>query len=151
MNEYGLSVFTICIISALTGLFGYGLSGAEKNAVGIITACLVLLPPIAAVGKIDLAGLTDGTPPAYIMPDTDYGDLLEEYFCDGISEAICKRFDIDSSSVTVRAVDFSVEEMKAGEIWITLSGAGALSDYRAVESYVDGLDVGVCRLEIQFG
>ena len=151
MMEYALTVFAVCVIFGLLCLFSYGSGGAEKMALGIITLYLIIAPIVIEVGNIDLDGLFDKiTTPDY-ETNGGYAEIAEDAFAEGIVKAVAEEFSLDKSNIRVRLYDFDFDKMQAKNIVVILSGRAAMADYRAVDRYVNQLEIGVCKVEIEIG
>lgn len=149
MKEYALSVFAICAICGLLSLLCYGSGRAERSAVSIIAAFVIISPMVVAVKNIDLDTALDSLTGGSYETDADCSVVAEEAFAKGIRQVVADKFLLDREEIRVRIMDFNMEKMRAGQIKITLSGSAALADYRGIEEYVNGLGMGVCRVEIE--
>jgi hypothetical protein len=76
---------------------------------------------------------------------------VEEFFADGVALAVAEKFSLDRDDIRVSLRNFNIENMSAERIRLTLSGVAALADYKAVERYVNSLDIGECDVEIEIG
>lgn len=151
MSEYAVSLFAICLVGGALLMLSYGQGRAESLAVGIITLSVILTPVADLVISYDPEDFLDS-----LRGDVPEGELgtegvIEDAFAEGIIRAIAEKFSLDKSHLRVRLVDFDSNTMRAEKIVITLSGAAALADYKAVEKYVNSLDLGVCNVQIEIG
>lgn len=151
MNEYTLSVFAICAICGLMSLLCYGSGTAEKTAVGIVSAFIIISPLVTAVRNIDIDKALDLLTGGSYETDADCSAVAEEAFAKGIGQAVADKFSLDKEDIRVKIIDFNMETMSARQIKISLSGTAALADYRGIESYVNSLEMGECRVEIEIG
>lgn len=121
---------------------------ASRFALGIISLSALVMPLISAVKGIESIkfSYTDN-----IYSSTALQETLETAFADGISNAIEDEFLIRDKDVDVRVVGFDEKEMRAEQIFVTLSGRAVAKDIRAVEKFVTELDLGKCVLEVHFG
>ena len=80
-----------------------------------------------------------------------YEAVAEEAFSRGVASAVADEFSLDEKNLRVELYGFDFENMKAERIRVILSGRAALADYKGIEKYVNGLDIGVCECEIEIG
>lgn len=151
MTEYTLCIFSVCVISGLVSLLCYGSGTAEKTAVGIITAFIIISPLVTAVKNIDIEAALDSLTGTGVEIGADPSLVAEEAFAKGIIQAVADKFSLDKENVRVKIVGFDLEKMSAEQIKITLSGVAVLADYRGIESYINSLEMGVCSVEIEIG
>jgi hypothetical protein len=90
-----------------------------------------------------------------ILPDDadegEYYYVAEEALCLGVSRAVCSEFGFSESDVSVRLINFDFEALSADTVAVTLSGAAALGDYRAVSRFVEEMQIGRCSIDVQIG
>lgn len=81
----------------------------------------------------------------------DFGDADIRYaaFVSGLEEYISSEFDLPREDVTVEAIGFSEDDMRAEKILITLSGKAALANYKKVESSINQLELGEAEVKIE--
>lgn len=151
MTQYALGTFVILAISGILSLLSYGFGTSEKIAVGIITAFIIISPILSAVRQVDASGLLDSITDSGYEPDKTPSLVAEKAFAEGIKSAISEKYTIDKDNIRVKITAFDMKAMMAGEIKIFLCGRAALADYRGIEEYVNGLGMGVCRVEIELG
>ena len=150
MTEYSISVFGILALFGILSLICYGSGRAEKTALGIITAFIIISPIVTMLWNIDPSDALDSLTGSY-EPDVDPSAVAEEAFAKGIREAVAEKFIINKEDIRVKIINFNMEKMSCEQIKIHLEGAGALNDYRGIESYVSGLGMGECKVEINLG
>ena len=150
MTEYTLSAFGFLALSGMLSLLLYGEGRAERSAIAIISAFLIISPLASLASTVDLSSLQDSGGSKY-ESDLDPSDVACEGFAEGIRTAVAEKFLINKEDIRVRTVDFDMEKMKCLRIEIFLSGAASFADYRGIEEYVTGLGMGECRVEIQLG
>ncbi len=151
MTEYAITVFAICAIVGVLSLISYGSGKAESLSLSIITLFVIASPIVSAAGSFDIDGwLSSIGSPDYEV-DSEYGAVLEESFAEGIALAVADKFSLNKEDIRVRVWGFDPENMRADNIKIILSGRAALADYKAVESYIDRLEMGECSVEIEIG
>ena len=151
MSEYAISIFTILFISGALSLLCYGSGKAEKTAIGIITAFVIISPIITSLKNIDIDSVLDSFTGGSYESDVDPSNVAKEAFSEGIKTAVSDKFLINKENISVKCVGFDMKKMTAEEIVIFLSGSAVTSDYRGIQSYVNSLGLGGCRVEIQLG
>lgn len=151
MSEYAITLLGMLFISGVLSLLCYGQGRAEKAAVGIITAFVILSPVVSAASSFDISEALTKIPFGDYDSDADPSTVAEEGFAQGIKNAVCENFLINKENISVKINDFDMKNMKCREIVIFLSGSAVMSDYRGIESYIEGLGMGECRVEIQLG
>lgn len=151
MSEYAISVFAICLVGGVGLTLSYGQGRAERLAVGIIILCVILAPLVESISHFD----PDGWLSEIDIPEngegTELGGVIEDAFADGIAKAVAEKFSLDSEDIRVRLYDFDQTSLRAEKIRIILSGRAALADYKAIEKYIDGMEIGECDVEIEIG
>ena len=151
MTEYTLGVFGILAICGLLSLVCYGSGVAEKTAVGIISAYIIISPLLTMVWSIDPSVVIDSLTDGGYRTDAGPSFVAEEAFSEGIRLAVSEKFSIDKENIRVKILDFDMEKMSCRQIKIYLEGMGIIADYRGVESYVNSLGMGECKVEINLG
>ena len=151
MIEYSIGVFGVLAILGAASLICYGSGTAEKTAMGIIAAFIIISPIVAVIRDIDptiaMGSLTgDG-----YEADADPTYVAEEAFALGIKNAVIERFSVSAEDISVRTLNFDMESMSCEMIKIYLNGKGAFADYKGIEDYVDALGMGEWSVEITFG
>ena len=109
--------------------------------------------------SVIIAALPDGVSFDFdigeILPgDADEGEyyyVAEEALCLGVRRAICSEFGLSESDVSVRLIDFDFERLSADTVAVTLGGAAALGDYRAISRFVEEMQIGRCSIDVQIG
>ena len=151
MNEYVLTVFAVCVITGVLGLISYGSGRAEKLALGVITLYIIIAPLVSALSDMDIDSIFD----KITLPEQEleggYSEVAEEAFSEGIARAVAEEFSLNKENIRVKIRGFDFENMRADSITVILSGRSVTADYRAIEKYFNGLDVGVCKVEIEIG
>lgn len=142
-----MSLFAVAFASFVT--YDGSARRESRLALGIILLASLVLPlgnVIKGLSDIDFTYTHEGvsTPPVVEK-------RLEEAFCDGISLALTNEFSLSSEDVSVTAEGFDSEQMKAQTVFVTVYGRAALGDIRAMESFISGLGLGECVLEVDFG
>lgn len=151
MSEYAVGVF---LISAIVGMLSHlsygGKSDISKLALSVLMLYVVVAPLADMVKNTDFKSLFEVGYNEEIITD-GYEVVAEDAFIKGIESAVAEKFSLSKDNIRVRVVDFDFENMRAEKIRVTLSGRAALADYKAIEKYLDGLNIGECRCEIEIG
>lgn len=151
MTEYALATFGFLALSGILSLILYGEGRAERGAIGIIAAFIIISPLATFFTDMDFSFLDD------IAKDSGYesglspSEIAERGLIEGIKSAVADKFMIDKEDIRVKTEGFDMEKMSCKSIRIYLSGSAALADYRGIEQYVNSLGMGECRVEIQLG
>ena len=143
MKEY---LIAVVLISAMVSLASHFLSGTDAARYGRLALSVVLLFAV-------LSPLL----PDFPAPPTQEGDAplyevrAEEAFCEGIRAAVCEKFSLDASALSVRTEGFDVTAMRAERIRILLKGNGIFADSFAIAAFVEAEGLGECEVEMEFG
>ena len=121
---------------------------SSRLALGIILLASLISPVISAVRG--LASIDFSDTGSYVESSA-VEKTLEEAFCDGIAGCIAEEFSLKRDSVSVKAIGFNSETMRADVLTVTLSGVAATKDLVAIESFANGLEAGKCVLEVRVG
>lgn len=151
MTEYALGAFAILAISCLLSLVCYGSGTAEKTAVGIIAAFIIISPLVTAVRDIDIDSALDSITGGGYESEVSPSPVAEDAFAEGIKRAVADKFSVDKENIRVKIIDFDMKNMSCGQIVIFLRGTGVFADYRGIESYINSLGMGECRVEVELG
>ena len=151
MTGFAFSVFAICLVGGIALLLCYGPDRGESLAVGIITLSVILTPLVREAAELDPEDWLDSVRGEVSEVSPEYIPVLEQAFSDGIKRAVAEKFSFNEDNVRISLVGFDAEKMRAERIRIVLRGSAALSDYRAVEKYINGLDLGECNVQIEIG
>lgn len=152
MKEY---LIAVVLISAMVSLASHFLSGTDAARYGRLALSVVLLFAVLS----PLTALLDTLPklPDLPAPPTEEGDAplyevrAEEAFCEGIRAAVCEKFSLDASALSVRTEGFDVTAMRAERIRILLKGNGIFADSFAIAAFVEAEGLGECEVEMEFG
>ena len=150
MKDYLTTVFMVSALSGiLESLTHHSVKNSTRALIGIVSLFL-LLSPVKSLfdGSVDLK-------PTVSFPNGDfseqYSDYVKQAFESGIKMAIATDFQLNSDEIRVKARGFDSKNMRAEEIAVTLFGASALADHRAVREYINKMKIGECRVEVQIG
>lgn len=151
MSEYVLGVFAICLAGGVASMLSYGSGKAEIIVVGIVSLYVILSPVAAEALSFNLTDYLQSIEDSAGKVESEYSTVIEDAFAEGISRAIAEKFNLNTEDIRVKLSGFDSETMRAEKIKVTLSGVAAFSDYKAVDSYIDGLNLGECDVEIEIG
>lgn len=151
MNGYALSVFAICLIGGALTLLSHGSGMGERLAIGIVTLYIIISPLAEGLSDFNLDRFIDSLQGESVQVAPGHEGVIEDAFSDGVARAVAERFSLDRENIRVSLRNFDIENMRAEKIRLTLSGSAALADYKAVEKYVNSLDLGECDVEIEIG
>ena len=146
----GFQIFAICLVGGVCLSLAYGLGRAERRAIGIIVLSVILSPLYNIPSDFDPNSLLSDTR----LPDGDnaqLGAVIEQAFADGIACGVAEKFSLNVEDIRIRIYGFDYEALRCDRIRIILSGRAALADYKAIEKYVNGMDIGECDVEIEIG
>lgn len=145
-----LYVIAVMAAVAFASFASYDEERARQSrfALGIILLASLVSPLVSVVRGI---GSIDFTYTGEDYSAISVEKTVEEAFVCGISLAIGEKFGIKEEDLSVEALGFDSERVRAESLLVTLSGRAAVKNYREIESYVESLGVGKCILEVQFG
>lgn len=152
MKEY---LIAVVLISAMVSLASHFLSGTDAARYGRLALSVVLLFSVLS----PLASLLHTLPqlPSLSVPPAEEGDTplyearAEAAFCEGIRTAVCEKFSLDASALSVRTEGFDVTAMRAERIRILLRGNGIFADSFAIAAFVEAEGLGECEVEMEIG
>lgn len=150
MTKYPLIIFTACLVFGIISLLIDGDIGA-KLVLGVLTVWIILSPMSSLLSKIENGDFISSVKPPQSEIDSEYFALIEDAFADGIRKAAADEFDLDETDVRISLSGFDAQKMKAEKIRITLSGRAIIADYKAIESYINKMNLGECYVEIEVG
>ena len=151
MTEYAIAVFGFLALCGCLSILFYGEGQAERSAIGIIAAFIIISPIVTLVSEADFSFLLDITDGSGYESEITPAEIAEEGFIQGIKTAVSDKFFINKEDIRVKAEGFDMEKMSCQGIRIYLSGSAVLADYRGIEQYLNSLGMGECRVEIQLG
>ena len=149
MSGYVSGVFVICLIFGALRLLSYGNSSVEMFAIGVITLSVILSPLSGAISDFDAEGWLESLGGEGTEVDAEYTAAIEEAFAEGIRSAVAEEFSLDRENIRVKLFGFNAAEMRAEKITVNLSGAAVIAEYRAMEKYLNRLDIGECNVSIE--
>lgn len=151
MNGYAFAVFSICLVGGALSLLFHGSGRGERMVLGIVTLYIIISPLADGLSDFDLDRWLEELRGESVSVAPEYEGVLEESFADGVALAVAEKFSLERENIRVDLRNFDVESMSAERIRVTLSGVAALADYKAVEKYLNSLDLGECDVEIEIG
>ena len=151
MSGYALGVFAICLVGGVLTLLSYGSAVSERVVIGIVTLYIIISPLASGLSDFNLDGWLESLKGENIQVAPEYEGVIEESFADGVARAVAEKFSLDKENIRVSLSGFDFSNLRAEKIRISLSGRAALADYKAVEKYVNGLELGECDVEIEIG
>ena len=146
MKAYVIGVFLIAALVSVLRLIGYHSGAGERLALGIICVYIVLSPikNLSAEGFDNLFDIPE------IEVDDGAGQILEDALAKGVARSVSQEFSLKTEDILVRLFAFDKESMTAESIEVILSGSAVTADYRAIEGFVNEMNIGECRVEISF-
>ena len=149
MSEYFISIFAVCLVGGVAILLSHSNGSGEKMAVGIVTLYVIISPLIGYISEFNAEEWLGSIKNEEFDTESEYNAVMEDAFGRGIALAVAEKFSLDSQDIRIRLYGFDPEKMNSEKIRVILSGKAALSDYKAVEKYVDSLNLGECDVEIE--
>ena len=149
MKEYAISVFALCLVSAVASLLRPSGDSVSRVAAMAIILWMTLSPIASFVRDFDPEALlpTEGES----VDSDELSDIAEDALCQGIRRGVSEKFGIPTDSVSVTLTGFDMLNMKCDEIRIVLGGRAITADYKAIEKYVSSLGIGECEVDIEIG
>lgn len=151
MSEYMISVFGICLVGGACTILAYGQGRVESLVVGIITLWIILLPIADCIRHFEPDNWLDSIEIPDYTTNSQIGEVIEDAFAQGVTDSVAEKFSLNSEDIRVRLYDFDDGKLRADRIRIILSGRAVFADYKAIEKYINEMDIGVCNVEIEMG
>ncbi len=151
MSGYAIGVFAICLVGGVCLMLSHGSGKAESLAIGIIVLWVILSPLGESLSHFDPEGWLDSIKTEDYEGGSQIGAVIEDAFAEGLARAVAEKFSLDEGDIRIRLYGFDQNKLSAERIRIILSGRAALADYKAVEKYIDGMNIGECDVEIEIG
>lgn len=149
MTEYGVLIAAMCALVALSGFLFYG-KGNEKSArvaLGVMLLCALLSGLPSVIEEVKNISFS----PENVQIGADsYEDYTEAAFKEGLAHAVSEEFELSFSDVEVELFGFALDTMSAERIVISLRGAAAYADARAVRQYIEKNKLGECEVNVYF-
>ena len=144
MGKYLLSITVLAVaLDLIEFVSADRYKALTKACVGIILVMAMITPLPALIEKMqeDLDFSEIG--------DMQAEDIRISAFEDGIAQYISESFGLSRECVSVEAEGFNSDDMKAEKILITLTGSAVASNYKKIESVVNGLGLGKAEVKIE--
>ena len=156
MAEY---LGAVVVMSATLGIISYvsypqGSEKTVKFAASVLLLYTAITPLLSFVIRISNGEISG------IVPSPDYSDsemsdedkeVAESAFKEGISKLLLSKYGIKAENAEIYVIGFDFQKMRADKIKITLSGSGAISDFRGIESYITESGLGDCEVNLEIG
>ena len=152
LEAYFCGIIILCAFVALAvGISHPRLRGAVNVGAGILILSAILLPLVDIIEDIGVKARDIEY--TYNTEAELSDDTIEEAFELGIGEYISSKYGVDKSLVAVMVDGFELSSMRAERIYVTLSGAAAMLDYKAIEAELgrDFTKGGECEVSIKIG
>ena len=159
MAEYFVSV---TVISAFLGLLSYlSYPTVSDKTVKFASSVLLLYTVAMPIGafvsdlsdgsvKIEIDEIIDGLGET-VIEDAEYKKVAEEAFREGIEKLIRDKYGVGSNMMDVYIYGYDFENMSAERITVIMKGTAVLKDFRLIEDYLNGLNLGKCEVKSQIG
>ncbi len=137
------TIFAVCAALSLFALLRAPseVARTERFAFGILLAASLIAPLSSLVAEVQSWDLL---PSETLTPeDPLYQQVMEDAFKDGVTQAVCREFSLSPSCVRVTVKDFDPEQMR-GQLVVSLSGAAATVDHKAVKRFLEKEGLGAC-------
>ncbi len=113
---------------------------------GLIFASVVISPLVSLIYNFDF------TPPAAFEPDGwGYIEYTEDAFCDGVLNALCDKYGIETHQAKIKTEGFDFNTMSCKKITVTLSGGAVIKDSGAIKRYLEQNLCIECEVRLEFG
>ena len=144
MKEYLFSVvISAVVLDAVCLIANEKYKKITEVAISVILVLSIILP---------LPGLIEKIGESIKLEEAVDGEESEFYklsFEDGIRQYISEKFSLSPANIEVEAVGFSVDEMRAERILITLKGTASLVYNKRIKKAVDELGLGEAEVKIE--
>lgn len=150
LSEYIVSVIKIVAFGAvLLSISHTKMKKSTSLVMGIVIVSAIMLPLVDIMGD---KGMDFPTFDDYENPEIR-DESIEVAFERGLREYISSTLDVEPSSVDVFVDEFEFSTMRAGRIYVTLSGKAIYADYRELESRIEKefTNNGECEVKIIVG
>ena len=133
LEEYFVGVLTLGVFIAVAlGVSHLKLKTSVTFGAGVVLISAILLPMVDIIKGYDIDDALDNVLGKIEYEDkTD--DAIELAFEDGVARYISDRYSIRAECVSVKADGFSLGELRAQRIYVTLSAEAVLVDYKRIE------------------
>ena len=120
-----------------------------RRGARVVCFFALAIPIVSALGSLSEIKLPDFDAQSTVTGG--YADVSREAFSEGVRLAISDRLGTEESSVQVEIEEFSLESMRALDMTVTLYGAAALFDTRALREWLEESflsEDGICKVVI---
>ena len=133
LSSYFGSVMTLCPFLAVgLGATHPRFKNVTNLGVGVLIICAIMLPLVDIIRDFDMNESLEK-----MLDEFELGCMtdsaIENAFEDGIAQYVSDRWGIEKECVVVNVDGFDMESLSAQRIYVTLSGRGALADYKRIE------------------
>lgn len=138
-------------LSALSHIaYSSKLESFRRFAFGVLLFSAVCMPLFSFFEGYqgNFRDIFDGLPS---VEESEGEEIFEKSFLEGIKAAVCEKFSLNYNDVRILCEKFSKESYTAEKIRVILSGGAAIADYREIEKYLNGMEIGECKVEIEIG
>lgn len=156
LAEYLVSVVVMSLILGALNCASYP-HGSEKTvkfAASVLLLYTALVPfysLIKSISNESFDGIFDNSYVENFDADEEYKKVAENSFKDGIRELLFTKYAIKEENMQIYVFGFDFKNMRAEKITVVLYDSDILGDYRGIEEYVRGLDLGECEVKLSFG
>ena len=150
MTEYIVGVYCVAVLLGILSQLSFdkGKEKVQRAAFAVLLLYTVLMP----LGRLSLDDIGfDLDIPSYEEGTAEYEVAAREAFALGVRRLVSEEYSLPEENVRVLVEELDIESMKAGKIRVILSGRAAFADYKGIEKYLNGLDMGVCKVEVEIG
>ena len=147
-----VSVFAVSATLSLLSHISYSsrMESVRRFAFGVLLFSVVASPVLG--GLLTFEGDLESLLPHMGGVEKEEGEqIFKDSFTEGIASALCQEFSINKEEIRVLAEGFSAADFSAERIRVVLSGGAVSKDYKEIEKYVNEMNIGECRVEIEFG
>ncbi len=149
MNDYFASLLFVAFAIAAFSFISYNeRERTVRFAFGVLLSFAALFPLVSVLPNINIDGIIGEIQNGIESGEHIYEADAKSAFEKGICTAICEKFSLETSEVTVFAESFDFERMNAEKIEVTLYGRAIFADIEKIEKYVSGLELGECDVLI---
>ena len=144
MGKYLLSITALAVaLDLLEVLSAEKYKAITRGAVSVILTVAIITPIPSLVEEIKRE-------PDFSYVEKNEGeDICLASFEEGIARYIAAEFNLSRECISVEAVGFDVQTMRAERILITLSGSAAMANYKRIEKTVSELNLGEAVVKIE--
>ena len=120
-----------------------------RSAMGIILVWVVSVSVFSAFSRLSQSDFDIFEDFEIDVSSEAYKQEAESAYTEGIKRLLYEKYGIEKEEVSVSLSDFDFEKMRAEKIKITLFSSALISDFRAIEDYVEKTLSGECEVNIR--